>query len=51
MPHLPALIVTLKNRTLSAPAERFIECARDVVREVIHRRRRTNRERYKPAEP
>ena len=34
MPQLPALIVTLKNRTLSAPVERFIECAREVVREV-----------------
>jgi DNA-binding transcriptional LysR family regulator len=34
MPQLPALIVTLKNRTLSTPVERFIECARDVVREA-----------------
>jgi DNA-binding transcriptional LysR family regulator len=34
MPQLPALIVTLKNRTLSAPVERFIGCAREVVREV-----------------
>ena len=34
MPQLPALIVTLKNRTLSASVERFIECARDVVRKV-----------------
>ena len=32
MPPLPALIVTLKNRTLSPPVERFIECARDVAK-------------------
>ena len=32
MPQPPALIVTLKNRTLSAPAERFIDCARAVAR-------------------
>jgi DNA-binding transcriptional LysR family regulator len=32
MPQLPALMVTLKNRTLTPPVERFIECARDVAR-------------------
>jgi DNA-binding transcriptional LysR family regulator len=32
MPPLPALIVTVKNRTLSPPVERFIECARDVAK-------------------
>ena len=31
MPQWPASIVTLKNRTLSPPVERFIECARDVA--------------------
>jgi DNA-binding transcriptional LysR family regulator len=30
MPSLYALIVTLKNRTLSPPVERFIACAREV---------------------
>ena len=30
--HLPALIVTLKKRTLGAPVERFIACARDVAK-------------------
>jgi DNA-binding transcriptional LysR family regulator len=34
MPQLPAVVVTLKNRTLSAPVERFIECARAVAGEV-----------------
>lgn len=33
MPQWPALIVTLKHRTLSASVERFIECARDVAGE------------------
>lgn len=32
MPRWPASIVTLKNRTLSQPVERFIECARDVAK-------------------
>ncbi len=32
MAQLPALIVTLKNRTLTPPATRFIECAREVAR-------------------
>jgi DNA-binding transcriptional LysR family regulator len=32
MPQPPALVVKLKNRTLSTPVERFIECARDVAR-------------------
>ena len=32
MPQPPALVVTLKNRTLSAPVERFIECAREVAK-------------------
>jgi DNA-binding transcriptional LysR family regulator len=31
MPRLPVSIVTLKNRTLSPPVERFIACAREVV--------------------
>jgi DNA-binding transcriptional LysR family regulator len=32
MPQPPALVVTLKNRTLSPPVERFIDCARDVAK-------------------
>jgi DNA-binding transcriptional LysR family regulator len=32
MPQPPALVVTLKNRTLTPPSERFIECARDVAK-------------------
>jgi DNA-binding transcriptional LysR family regulator len=32
MPQPPALIVTPKNRTLSPPVERFIECAREIAR-------------------
>ena len=32
MPQPPALLVTLKNRTLSVPAERFIDCARAIAR-------------------
>lgn len=35
----PALILTLKNRTLSPVAERFIACAREVVKSMSHRRR------------
>jgi DNA-binding transcriptional LysR family regulator len=35
MPQPPALIVTPKNRTLSPPVERFIECARETAR-VMH---------------
>jgi DNA-binding transcriptional LysR family regulator len=31
MPQPPALIVTLKNRTLSPPVERFIACARELA--------------------
>lgn len=31
MPQPPALIVTLKHRTLSPPVERFIACARELV--------------------
>jgi DNA-binding transcriptional LysR family regulator len=34
MPRWPALIVTLKNRTLSAAVERFLGCARDTARAV-----------------
>jgi DNA-binding transcriptional LysR family regulator len=34
MPRWPALMVTLKDRTLSPVVERFIECAREVVKEV-----------------
>jgi DNA-binding transcriptional LysR family regulator len=32
MPQPPALIVTLKNRTLSPPVERFVQCAREVAK-------------------
>ena len=32
MPHPPALIVTLKNRTLTPPVQHFIDCARDVAK-------------------
>lgn len=32
MPELPILVVRLKNRTLSVPVDRFIDCARDIVR-------------------
>jgi len=32
MPKLPVLIVTLKNRTLSVPVERFIETAREIAK-------------------
>ncbi|HET9653496.1 MAG TPA: substrate-binding domain-containing protein, partial [Usitatibacter sp.] len=32
MPRPPALLVTLRNRTLSPPVQRFIECAREVAR-------------------
>lgn len=31
MPQPPALVVTPKNRTLSSPVERFIECAREIA--------------------
>jgi DNA-binding transcriptional LysR family regulator len=31
MPRSPVLIVVLKNRTLSPPVERFIECAREIT--------------------
>lgn len=31
MPPSPVLIVTLRNRTLSPPAERFVKCVRDVT--------------------
>ena len=34
MPEPPILIVTLKNRTLSVPVERFIDCARGVARTI-----------------
>lgn len=34
MPQPPVLVVTLKNRTLSVPVERFIECARDVAKTI-----------------
>lgn len=33
LPRSPALIVTQKNRTLSTPAERFIDCAREIASE------------------
>ena len=34
MPHPPVLIVTLKNRTLSVPVERFLECAREIAKTI-----------------
>jgi DNA-binding transcriptional LysR family regulator len=34
MPEPPALCVTLKNRTLSPPVARFIECARDIAKSM-----------------
>jgi DNA-binding transcriptional LysR family regulator len=34
MPRPPALLVTLRNRTLSPPVQRFIECAREVAKVV-----------------
>ena len=36
----PALIFTLKNRTLSPVAERFIACAREVVKSISNQRER-----------
>ena len=38
MPQPPALLVTLKNRTLNPAVERFIDCARDLAR-AMHARR------------
>ena len=35
MPQPPALVVTLKNRTLSAPAERFMAAMREVAKVVM----------------
>src|SRR5260221_3829968 len=32
MQHLPVLIVTLRNRTLSPAVERFVACARDIAK-------------------
>ena len=34
LPSLPVGIVTLKNRNLSPVVERFIECAREVTKEL-----------------
>jgi hypothetical protein len=31
----PAVIITLKHRTLSPVAERFIHCAREVVKSIV----------------
>jgi hypothetical protein len=31
----PVAILTLKDRTLSPVAERFIECARDIVKQLV----------------
>jgi len=39
----PAVIVTLKNRTLSPVVERFLECAREVVRSIASRANRQAR--------
>jgi DNA-binding transcriptional LysR family regulator len=33
--HVPASIVTLKNRTLSPPAKLFIDCAREAVKSIF----------------
>ena len=38
MPRSPALIVTLKNRALSPPVQRFIDCAREVVKPLARRK-------------
>jgi DNA-binding transcriptional LysR family regulator len=35
----PVVILTLKNRTLTPVVERFIECAREVVKSTVHRPR------------
>jgi hypothetical protein len=32
MQHLPVLIVTLRNHTLSPAVERFVACARDIAK-------------------
>ena len=39
----PAIIITLKNRTLSPVVERFIACAHDVVKSIASRDRRAHR--------
>ena len=36
----PALIFTLKNRTLNPVAERFLACAREVAKSMSNRRNR-----------
>ena len=38
MPRSPALIVTLKNRALSPPVQRFIDCTREVVKPLPRRK-------------
>jgi DNA-binding transcriptional LysR family regulator len=35
MPQPPALLVRLRNRTLSPPVERFIDCARDIAKTML----------------
>jgi DNA-binding transcriptional LysR family regulator len=34
----PVTLLTLKNRTLTAVVERFIECAHEVAKSVVHRK-------------
>ena len=44
MPRLPVLLATLKDRTLSPPVERFIECAREIARDMPRPRRYSTRQ-------
>lgn len=46
MPQPPALIVMLKNRTLTPPVERFIDCAREVAK-IMHARPSLRKSGYK----
>jgi DNA-binding transcriptional LysR family regulator len=41
----PALVLTLRNRTLNPVAERFIACAREVIKSMSNRRNRRTRAR------
>jgi len=42
MPHWPASLVILKNRTLSPPVENFITCAREVAKSTVSKPRPRN---------
>jgi hypothetical protein len=42
----PVAILTLKNRTLSPVVERFIECAREVAKEITTPAR--SRQQFRP---